>query len=75
MTGDSILSGPPQAPPIPVDPALAEEEARAQEELVSHLQTESRGDTASLMAMYGSRLAMAGSTSRSPMSPSTGARV
>ena len=50
------------APALPVDPNLAAEQTQAQNDLVSSLQTEAQGDTASLMARYGTRLAMAGTS-------------
>jgi hypothetical protein len=48
-------------PPVAVDPNLATEQAQAQATLISNLQTTAQGDTASLMARYGTRLALAGS--------------
>ena len=53
-------------PPLPPDPLLATEQQQAQQSLISNLQTESQSDMASLMARYGTRLAMAG-TNVSPM--------
>jgi hypothetical protein len=47
----------PNVPQIPVDPNLAAEQAQAQNTLVNNLQTQASGDTASLMARYGTRLA------------------
>jgi hypothetical protein len=49
---------------------LAQEQQQAQDSLVSNLQAETQGDTASLMARYGTRLAMAGGASGSPLSAS-----
>lgn len=47
-------------PTLPVDPNLATEQDRAQNDLVGALQTQTQGDMASLMARYGAHLAMAG---------------
>ena len=46
-------------PPPPPDPALKAEKEQAQENLVASLGRESQGDMASLMARYGSQLAIA----------------
>jgi hypothetical protein len=56
-----------QSPPLPVDSNLAAEQQQAQTNLMSSLQGEAQGDTASLMARYGTRLAMAGANSGSPL--------
>lgn len=53
-------------PQIPVDPNLATEQMQAQSDLVGSLQTRTQSDMASLMARYGTQLAMAG-TNVSPM--------
>ena len=66
-------SDPPPAPPP--DPMLATEQQQAQSDLVASLQTQAQGDTASLMARYGTRLAMAGTMSGSPLSMKTGGVV
>lgn len=58
----------PSAPQLPPDPNLAIEQQTAQNDLVANLQKESQSDMASLMARYGTRLAMAGTT----VSPITG---
>lgn len=58
-------------PPLPVDPNLAQEQQQAQNDLVQSLQTQAQGDTASLMARYGTRLAMSGVAAASPMSAPT----
>lgn len=57
-----------KTPDIPVDPNLAAEQQRAQNDLVSSLQTKTQGDMASLMARYGTQLAIAG-INTSPMAP------
>ena len=49
-------------PQVPVDPALATEQAQAHSDLVGGLQNKTQGDMASLMARYGTQLAMAGTT-------------
>jgi hypothetical protein len=55
-------------PKIETDPNLAADQARAQQTLISSLQTEAQFDTANLMARYGTRLALAGS-GMAPISP------
>jgi len=65
MGGGSTL----QVPQIPVDPNLALEQQQAEDQLNTQLSVESQQDTSRLMALYGTRLAMAGSNSRSPLSP------
>lgn len=64
--------GEPQAPQLAVDPNLAAEQAQAQNTLVTNLQTQAQGDTASLMARYGTRLALAGT---SPTASAVAGRV
>jgi hypothetical protein len=59
----------PSTPQIPVDPNLANEQAQAQSELVSGLQTQTQDDMASLMARYGTQLALAGTTIAPMASP------
>ena len=51
----------PAQPQIAVDPNLQAEQARAQSTLITNLQDQAQGDTANLMARYGTRLALAGS--------------
>ena len=55
------------SPQIPVDPNLAPEQAQAQNDLVGSLQTQTQGDMGSLMARYGSQLALSGAASGSPL--------
>lgn len=51
----------PQQPTIAAtDPTLIAEQQQAQADQVRALQTQAQGDTASLMARYGTRLALAG---------------
>lgn len=57
----------PDVQPVQVDPNLANEQQQAQNSLVKNLQTQTQGDMASLMARYGTQLAMAGSSSGSPL--------
>ena len=52
---------------------LAQEQAQAQASLVSGLQTQTQGDMASLMARYGTQLAVAGGTTSPLVSTRTGA--
>jgi hypothetical protein len=56
-----------EAPKIPTDPNLATEQAQAQNDLIGSLQTKTQGDMSSLMARYGTQLAMAGASSGSPL--------
>jgi hypothetical protein len=53
-------------PEIPLDPNLAAEKQKADATLTTQLQAEAQGDTASLMARYGTRLALSGA-GMSPM--------
>lgn len=53
----------PQQPTIAAtDPRLIAEQQQAQADQVRALQTQAQGDTASLMARYGTRLALASAT-------------
>lgn len=52
---------------------LAQEQLRAQSDLTASLQQQSQQDTADLMARYGTRLAMSGAITGSPLA--TGAKV
>ena len=62
------MGGGKQATPAPpVDPNLGIEQATAQNSLVSGLQTQTQGDMASLMARYGTMLALGGSVGGSPL--------
>lgn len=54
-------------PPIQVDPNLAAEQQQAQNSLIANLQTQTQGDMASLMARYGTNLAMSGVSNGSPL--------
>ena len=57
-----------KAPPtLPVDPNLAASQEAAANANVAALQQQAQGDTASLMARYGARLALAGTTSTSAL--------
>jgi hypothetical protein len=51
--------GPQPNPTLAVDPNLAAEQTAAQQQQISALQTQAQGDTAALMAQYGTRLALA----------------
>ena len=58
----------PSPPPLPVDPNLAAEQERAKNDLNSSLGKQTQGDMASLMARYGTQLALSGAqSSGSPM--------
>ena len=59
-------------PPPPPDPMLQQEQAQAQHNLISSLRGETQGEMASLMARYGSQLALAQNVSGAygtPMTP------
>jgi len=59
-------------PPPPPDPMFQQEQQQAQANLVTGLQKETQGDMASLMARYGSQLALAQGVSGAygtPMTP------
>lgn len=60
------------APQLPADPNLASEQAKAQADQVKALQVEAQGDTASIMARYGARLALAGTSPQSSNMPLAG---
>lgn len=49
-------------PQLAVDPNLAIEQQQAQQANVDQLQIQSQGDTAAIMARYGTRLALAGTS-------------
>jgi hypothetical protein len=53
--------GSPKEPKLEVDPNLQANQAAAQKTLVDQLQVQAQGDTASMMARYGTRLALSGS--------------
>jgi hypothetical protein len=62
----------PSPPPLPPeDPRLIAEQQRADADNVAALQVEAQGDTASLMARYGTRLALAGAVGGSPLMPAS----
>lgn len=58
---------------VPVDPMLQQEQVQAQNSLVTGLQTQTQGDMASLMARYGTQLAMSGAQTSPLVSSATGA--
>jgi hypothetical protein len=51
------------------DPTLQALTAQANTDQITALQTQAQGDTASLMARYGTRLALAGAVGGSPLMP------
>ena len=74
MVEKSLVS-PSAPPPPPPDPMLQAEQEQAQANLVKGMQTQTQGDMASLMARYGSQLAMAGTVAGAygtPMQPPPG---
>lgn len=70
MAANLLMS--PSTPSPPVDPNLAAEQQQAQNDLVNSLQTKTQGDMASLMARYGTQLALAGASYGPMTSPTTG---
>ena len=60
-------------PTIPVDPMLKQEQQQAAASLDQQLETKAQGDMASLMARYGTQLAIAGGTTSPLVSTLTGA--
>jgi hypothetical protein len=62
------LDSPAPPPPIPAtDPRLDAQSTQASADEIKALQIQSEGDTASLMARYGTRLALAGVAGTSPL--------
>lgn len=60
-------------PKIQTDPTLQADQQSAQNDLISSLTNKTTGNSAALMARYGSQLAMAGVQQISPLvSPATG---
>jgi hypothetical protein len=59
-------------PQIAVDPNLAAEQEQAKNTMIDSLQSQAQIDTASLMARYGTRLALAGG-GMAPIDTSSGA--
>jgi hypothetical protein len=57
----------PSTPAIPADPNLALEQANAEADLEAQTRIESQGDMARLMAIYGSRLALAPTATSRPV--------
>jgi hypothetical protein len=56
-------------PALPTDPNLQQEQQQAQADLVGSLQAQTQGDMASLMARYGTHLALAGVTATGAGNP------
>lgn len=65
------MGSPQSAPEIPVDPNLAPAQERAKNDQIKALQTQVQSDSASLMARYGTRLALAGT--QAPAAPAPAA--
>lgn len=57
-------------PALTTDPLLAAQEQQAQRDQADALKVQASGDTASLMARYGMRLAQANAVGGSPLMPS-----
>jgi hypothetical protein len=53
-------------PQIAVDPNLAAEQQQAQQDQIVQLQTQAQNDTATLMARYGTHLALSGAGISTP---------
>ncbi len=68
--GGSTNVTPTPPPPLPVDPNLAPAQDKAQGDLIASLRTQAAGDTASIMARYGTRLALA--QTMMPQTPGVG---
>jgi len=60
-------------PQIKTDPALATQQEQAQKDLISSLTNKTSGDSAALMARYGTQLAMAGAQTSPLIARTTGA--
>ena len=54
------------APKPQVDPNLAAQQQQAQQSLIANLQDQAAADTASIMARYGTKLALTGISTSSP---------
>ena len=61
--------GPPDIPAPAPDPTLEQQKQQAQNSLVANLQKQTQGDMATLMARYGTQLAMAGTGGGATGSP------
>lgn len=59
-------------PKLQSDPALETEQAQAENDLVSSLTNKTSGDSAALMARYGTQLAMAGAQTSPLVAKATG---
>lgn len=68
-----IMPEPEAPPPLPVDPNLAQEQADAKASQTRALQTELQSDSASIMARYGTNLALAGSSGYPVAAPAAAA--
>jgi hypothetical protein len=64
--------GAPKPPQIQPDPMLQQLAKTAQQQQIAAMQTEAEGDTASLLARYGARLALSGTSGGSTPSPMFG---
>lgn len=53
--------------PPPVDPAVAQIDAQAQQQSLASLQTQAQMDSASLLARYGTQLSLANQQAGSPL--------
>jgi hypothetical protein len=64
----------PAQPQVQTDPMLGQLMQTAQQQQVQALQAEASGDTASLMARYGARLAMGSAVGQMPLGIGQGTR-
>lgn len=71
MVEQSAIMQQSSQPQIAVDPNLAPEQQQAQDNLIKSLQTEAAGDTANLMARYGTKLALSGTGIAPPAAVAT----
>jgi hypothetical protein len=70
--GSLDFSGMPALPTLANDPTFDMLKSRAQEDSVAELGKMAAGDSASLMARYGTRLALAGQSNATPRGDTTG---
>lgn len=66
--------GKPSTPQVTPDPMLQQLMKTAQQQQVQALQVEAQGDTASLLARYGARMAAGGAPGAAPIGMMTGGR-
>jgi hypothetical protein len=62
-----LPTAPPPLPQLPLDPTFAALQSQAQNDQLNEFMQQARGDTASLMARYGTRLALSATAGNSPL--------